>query len=42
MDLIQFTSKCINWFPVNFCLDPWKPVDVALIAHGDGNHKKWE
>ena len=38
---IQFTSKGIYCVPGKFYLDPWKPVDLALITHGHGDHAKW-
>ena len=40
-DLLQFTTKGI-WCPkADVFIDPWKPVDKALITHGHADHSKW-
>ncbi len=38
---IQFTPKGIYCIPGKFYLDPWRPVDLALITHGHGDHARW-
>ena len=38
MSLLQFTDKGIYCKQANVYLDPWKPVDKALISHGHGDH----
>lgn len=41
MALIQFTSKGIYCKKGNFYIDPWRPVDKAVITHGHADHAKW-
>ncbi|MFC6267673.1 ligase-associated DNA damage response exonuclease [Frigoriflavimonas asaccharolytica] len=41
MNLIKFTTKGIYCIPGKFYLDPWRPVDLAVITHGHGDHAKW-
>ncbi|HUH74107.1 MAG TPA: ligase-associated DNA damage response exonuclease [Chitinophagales bacterium] len=41
MKLIKFTNKGIYCIPGKFYIDPWKPVDLAVISHGHGDHAKW-
>jgi len=36
--MIQFTSKGIYCVPGKFYLDPWQPVDLAIITHGHADH----
>ena len=38
---IRFTDKGIYCVPGKFYLDPWKPVDLAIISHGHGDHARW-
>ncbi|MBW8360266.1 MAG: ligase-associated DNA damage response exonuclease [Weeksellaceae bacterium] len=38
---IRFTDKGIYCIPGKFYLDPWKPVDMAVISHGHGDHARW-
>lgn len=38
---IRFTAKGIYCVPGRFYLDPWRPVDLALITHGHGDHARW-
>lgn len=38
MDLLQFTDKGIFCEQAGVYLDPWKPVDKALISHGHSDH----
>ncbi|NRA93385.1 MAG: ligase-associated DNA damage response exonuclease [Psychroserpens sp.] len=41
MKLIRFTKKGIYCIPGKFYLDPWYPVDKALITHAHADHAKW-
>ena len=41
MKLVEFTNKGIYCIPGKFYLDPWRPVDLAVISHGHGDHAKW-
>ena len=41
MKLIKFTNKGIYCIPGKFYLDPWFPVDYAIISHGHADHAKW-
>lgn len=38
MDLLQFTDKGIYCERAGVYLDPWRPVDKALISHGHSDH----
>lgn len=38
MDLLQFTDKGIYCEQADVYLDPWKPVDKAIISHGHSDH----
>jgi putative mRNA 3-end processing factor len=40
MPLIQFTDKGLYCAPGNFYIDPWKPVDLAIITHAHSDHAK--
>jgi putative mRNA 3-end processing factor len=39
--LLQFTSKGIYCDRANVYLDPWKPVEKAIISHGHADHSRW-
>ncbi len=39
--LLQFTDRGIYCDPAGVYLDPWKPVDKALITHGHADHSRW-
>ncbi|MFK7834493.1 MAG: ligase-associated DNA damage response exonuclease [Winogradskyella sp.] len=39
--LIKFTKKGIYCPQGNFYLDPWYPVDYAVISHGHADHARW-
>jgi len=39
--MLQFTSKGILCVPGGFYIDPWKPVDLAVITHGHSDHARW-
>ncbi|MEN8703764.1 MAG: ligase-associated DNA damage response exonuclease [Polaribacter sp.] len=41
MKLIKFTKKGIYCIPGKFYLDPWFPVDYAIISHGHADHARW-
>lgn len=40
MRLITFTSKGIYCIPGNFYIDPWQPVDYAVITHAHSDHAR--
>lgn len=39
--MIRFTEKGIFCEPGNFYVDPWKPVDKAVITHAHADHSRW-
>lgn len=39
--LLAFTSKGIYCDLAKVYLDPWKPVDKAIISHGHADHSRW-
>lgn len=41
MQLLEFTDKGIYCPQANVYLDPWHPVDKALITHGHSDHARW-
>lgn len=41
MKFIKFTKKGIYCVPGKFYLDPWYPVDYAVISHGHADHSRW-
>ena len=41
MPLIEFTNKGLFCPQGNFYIDPWKPVDFAVISHGHSDHARW-
>lgn len=41
LKLIEFTGKGIFCPIGNFYIDPWRPVDFAVITHGHGDHARW-
>jgi len=41
MQLIKFTKKGIFCPQGKFYLDPWFPVDYAIISHGHADHARW-
>lgn len=41
MKLIKFTNKGIYCIPGKFYLDPWLPVEYAIISHGHADHARW-
>ena len=38
--LLKFTNKGIYCIPGKFYIDPWRPVDLALITHGHADHAR--
>lgn len=40
-DLLQFTPRGIHCPPADIYIDPWRPVDRALITHGHADHSRW-
>lgn len=41
MKLITFTKKGIYCPKGKFYIDPWRPVDMAVITHGHADHARW-
>lgn len=41
MALIEFTDKGLYCNKGGFYIDPWKPVDKAVITHGHSDHARW-
>jgi len=39
--LLEFTKKGIYCEPARVYLDPWKPVDKAIISHGHADHSRY-
>jgi len=39
--LLRFTSKGIYCEAGDFYIDPWKPVNKAIITHGHADHARW-
>lgn len=39
--LLQFTEKGIYCPKGDFYIDPWRPVDKAVITHGHSDHARW-
>ena len=39
--LLEFTEKGIYCPPAKVYLDPWQPVDKAIITHGHADHSRW-
>lgn len=39
--LLQVTSRGIYCEAGGFYIDPWKPVDRAVITHGHSDHARW-
>ncbi|MEX0288793.1 MAG: ligase-associated DNA damage response exonuclease [Flavobacteriaceae bacterium] len=39
--LLEFTDKGIYCAPAGVYLDPWKPVEKAIISHGHSDHSRW-
>jgi putative mRNA 3-end processing factor len=41
LKLITFTKKGIYCPQGQFYIDPWRPVDLAIITHGHADHARW-
>jgi len=41
MPLVEFTDCGLYCRPGDFYIDPWKPVDRAVITHGHSDHARW-
>jgi putative mRNA 3-end processing factor len=41
MALIDFTDKGLYCAQGNFYIDPWAPVEKAVITHGHSDHARW-
>ena len=41
MPLIEFTDKGLFCVQGQFYIDPWKPVDKAIITHAHSDHARW-
>jgi putative mRNA 3-end processing factor len=41
MALLEFSNKGIYCPPADVYIDPWRPVDKALITHGHSDHSRW-
>ena len=41
MSLLEFTTKGIYCPQAKVYIDPWKPVDYAIITHGHADHSRW-
>lgn len=39
--MIKFTPHGIYCVPGAFYIDPWLPVDMAVITHGHADHARW-
>ncbi|MBU2948613.1 ligase-associated DNA damage response exonuclease [Zobellia uliginosa] len=39
--LLEFTDKGIYCSAAKVYLDPWQPVDKAIISHGHADHSRW-
>ena len=41
MSLIEFTNKGLYCSAGDFYIDPWQPVDKAIITHAHSDHARW-
>jgi len=41
MPLLKFTDRGIYCAQADVYIDPWRPVDRALITHGHADHARW-
>ncbi len=39
--IIEFTDRGLFCPPANVYIDPWKPVDKAIITHAHSDHARW-
>ena len=40
-NLIEFTDKGLYCPPADVYVDPWRPVDKAIITHAHADHSRW-
>jgi putative mRNA 3-end processing factor len=40
-DILKVTDRGLYCEPGDFYIDPWMPVDRALITHAHGDHARW-
>lgn len=41
MPVLSFTDRGVYCEAGDFFIDPWRPVDRALITHGHSDHSRW-
>ena len=41
MPLIEFTNKGLFCRAGDFYIDPWQPVNKAVITHAHSDHARW-
>ncbi|OLY93643.1 putative mRNA 3-end processing factor [Cnuella takakiae] len=41
MSLIEFTDRGLYCRRGDFYIDPWRPVDKAILTHGHSDHARW-
>lgn len=41
MPLIEFTDRGLYCGAGDFYIDPWRPVDRAVLTHGHSDHARW-
>ncbi|HEX2251067.1 MAG TPA: DNA ligase-associated DEXH box helicase, partial [Gemmatimonadales bacterium] len=41
MPLLTLTERGLYCEPGDFYVDPWEPVDRAVITHAHGDHASW-
>ena len=41
MGLISFTQQGLYCAAGGFYIDPWQPVDRAVITHAHSDHSRW-
>src|SRR5688572_29802752 len=41
MPLIEFTDCGLFCRPAGVYIDPWKPIDNAIITHAHSDHARW-
>ncbi len=41
LELFTFTKKGLYCKPGDFYIDPWQPVDKAVITHSHADHARW-
>ena len=41
MDLVVARPEGLYCPPGDFYIDPWRPVDRAVITHAHGDHARW-